>query len=50
MFRKKIFGLPAWLLLIIALVIFRKRIPIVDKTFESIKGMLKGAGSQSPKV
>jgi len=40
MFRKKIMGMPAWLLVIVALIVFRKRIPFVDKMFEQVKGML----------
>jgi len=41
MFKKRILGIPMWMLLIGGLIIFRKKIPAVDKAFESISNMIK---------
>jgi len=47
MFKKRIMGMPAWLVIIVALIIFRKRIPMVDKAFESVKGMVSNLGGST---
>jgi len=45
MFKKKIMGIPLWLLIIGGLIIFRKKIPIVDQLFEKMKGMVTSSTS-----
>jgi len=44
--KRKIMGVPLWILIVVGLVVFRKKIPIVDQMLTKVTDSMKGMGQK----